>query len=106
MDELEDPEYITRKLDVSFKLDLDKLIVSGHSFGGGTCYAVAAEDKRFKACLPLDPWLLPISDKLETIKIDIPVLSLKSESYNTWAHGLGYEDVETHEAQFYSTLAK
>ena len=39
-------------------LDLSKLIVCGHSFGGMTSIDVARlEPIRVKACLTFDPWL-------------------------------------------------
>lgn len=38
-------------------LDLDKLVVNGHSFGGITSL-LCAQDERFKASLSLDPWFL------------------------------------------------
>lgn len=39
---------------------MSKLIVSGHSFGGGTAIAVAEADPRVKALLTHDPWLYPL----------------------------------------------
>lgn len=41
------------------KLDLDKLIVGGHSFGGITCLDTVKKDGRFKGCLTLDPCVFP-----------------------------------------------
>ena len=41
-------------------LDMDKIIVAGHSFGGSTAIKTAWEDKRVKCVLTMDPWLLPI----------------------------------------------
>ena len=38
-------------------LDLDRLIISGHSFGGMTAIQVAKEDPRVKLCATLDPWV-------------------------------------------------
>jgi cephalosporin-C deacetylase-like acetyl esterase len=38
-------------------MDTNKLIVSGHSFGGMTAIATAKIDKRVKACCVLDGWL-------------------------------------------------
>ena len=40
------------------KLDLNKLIVCGHSFGGMTAIETAMlEPYRVKMCLTMDPWL-------------------------------------------------
>ena len=39
-------------------LNLDKLIMSGHSFGGMTAIESSLnEPERIKVCLTLDPWL-------------------------------------------------
>lgn len=38
-------------------LDLSKLAVAGHSYGGMTVLKVAHEDSRVKLCALLDPWL-------------------------------------------------
>ena len=40
------------------KLDLDKLVISGHSFGGLTALLTAAQNRQFKACLTMDPWFI------------------------------------------------
>ena len=48
-------------------MDLGKLIVNGHSFGGGTVIGVAARDKRIKACIALDPWLYPYENELDSL---------------------------------------
>ncbi len=39
------------------KLDLDNIVVGGHSFGGMTAIAAARSDDRIKACITLDPWV-------------------------------------------------
>lgn len=39
-------------------LDMDKLTMCGHSFGGMTCIETShQEPERVKACMTLDPWL-------------------------------------------------
>ena len=40
-------------------MDLSKLIVGGHSFGGMTAIEVAQSEKRVKAVFSFDPWLWP-----------------------------------------------
>lgn len=39
---------------------MSKLIMSGHSFGGGTAIAVAEADSRVKCVLTHDPWMWPL----------------------------------------------
>ena len=38
------------------RLDLDRVAVAGHSYGGATAALVAASDTAFKAGICLDPW--------------------------------------------------
>jgi dipeptidyl aminopeptidase/acylaminoacyl peptidase len=38
-------------------IDMSRLIISGHSFGGITAINIAKEDSRIKLCATLDPWL-------------------------------------------------
>jgi hypothetical protein len=46
------------KFPVGVNLNLDKLIMSGHSFGGMTAIdATRLEPDRIKVCLTMDPWL-------------------------------------------------
>jgi len=47
------------------KLATDKIIMSGHSFGGATALLVGNSDPRIKAVLTHDPWLFPISPDLD-----------------------------------------
>lgn len=50
---------------VNVNLNLDELILSGHSFGGGTMIEAASQLKdseQPKALLLLDPWFYPIHD--------------------------------------------
>jgi len=41
------------------KLDLNNIVLAGHSFGGMTAIAVSMKDERIKACLTMDPWFYP-----------------------------------------------
>ncbi|CDW85051.1 platelet-activating factor acetylhydrolase [Stylonychia lemnae] len=60
IDEIYDQEQLLQnqlKFPKQIKLDLDKFICSGHSFGGITAISVSRADARVKACFTLDPWL-------------------------------------------------
>jgi cephalosporin-C deacetylase-like acetyl esterase len=41
------------------RLDLSKLVVSGHSFGGMSALGATCEDNRIKGVVALDPWFFP-----------------------------------------------
>lgn len=51
--------YLQNKLNFSDKVEIDisKLILGGHSFGGLTAISVANQDSRVKAVFTFDPWV-------------------------------------------------
>jgi platelet-activating factor acetylhydrolase len=68
IDELEEKNILNEILEIDLEepeLDMDKLIVAGHSFGGATAIKTGWEDKRVKCVLTMDPWLLPIKKTIE-----------------------------------------
>lgn len=36
---------------------MEKLIIGGHSFGGGTAIAASWKDERIKCTFSMDPWI-------------------------------------------------
>ncbi len=63
-------------------MNLNKVGVLGHSFGGATAIQVSFEDDRFKSCLVLDSWLNPISDTVLISGIKQPFLYLGRPLWN------------------------
>ena len=63
-------------------MNLNKVGVLGHSFGGATAIQVSFEDDRFKSCLVLDSWLNPISDTVLIYGIKQPFLYLGRPLWN------------------------
>jgi platelet-activating factor acetylhydrolase len=65
-------------------LDLNKLAINGHSFGGITCIGSAVKDRRIKVCLPMDPWFFPYTDKIEELVLppNLPILSIITDSFH------------------------
>ncbi|XP_013380544.1 platelet-activating factor acetylhydrolase 2, cytoplasmic [Lingula anatina] len=62
------------------KLDLSRLAVMGHSFGGATCIASAAKDKRFRLSVALDTWMLPLEENIYK-DVTQPVLLVNTEIF-------------------------
>lgn len=56
-----DPGYNHREFEDA--LDMDKIIVMGHSFGGATALLAGAAELRFKVVVALDPWMFPLKDE-------------------------------------------
>ena len=63
VNDLHDDNFLQKKLGFpeGISLDLTKLSVNGHSYGGVTSIVSAARDSRIKATLSTDPWLFSIS---------------------------------------------
>ena len=85
------PQINTRSQDVSFIIDkvfdlkqngnkfwmninLSKIGVMGHSYGGATSILSAYNDKRIAACINLDGWMEPIIPEVIRNGINIPFL--------------------------------
>ena len=70
----------------SIKMDFNKLIVAGHSFGGGTAIKAASRDFRVRCVLTLDPYLHPFHEEINSgnfkIPNHVPVLLLNTESFH------------------------
>ena len=63
-------------------LDMSRLTLMGHSYGGGTAYATASEDERIKNSIMVDPWLKPLEfDRLDK-KLSCNVLLIQSGDWN------------------------
>uniref|UniRef100_A0A1B6DX37 1-alkyl-2-acetylglycerophosphocholine esterase n=1 Tax=Clastoptera arizonana TaxID=38151 RepID=A0A1B6DX37_9HEMI len=75
---------IPTKFDVlKFKncLDLSKVALMGHSFGGATSLLALSMDSRFKLGIILDAWMFPLKDE-KTLKIRQPLLFINSATFH------------------------
>ena len=72
------------------KIDVDDVVAAGHSLGGATALVVGESDKRVKAVVTMDPWLIPLKEMIEQKKFTNlskkPTLSVKSEYFDTCHH--------------------
>ena len=59
VDELQETDYLQKKLGFAsgVRMDLEKLIVGGHSFGGMTALSVCQQNEKVKATFGLDDWI-------------------------------------------------
>lgn len=76
------------------KMNMESLVMAGHSFGGATTMLMLNEVKtRFKCGLLLDPWAQPLmmlADK--HVHIKKPVIAILSEQFSFWPDN--YESVQ------------
>lgn len=73
----------------SYRLDLDRIGIIGHSTGGGAIVKVCARDPRCKAGVGQDTWLEPVPDDEIARGLSQPFLFFRSQE---WAEGTGPGD--------------
>lgn len=70
------------------KVDKDRVITCGHSFGGITVLSTAFEDTRVKATLTMDPWTFVKNDDIMSgaFRLDIPHCAINSRDFKRLCH--------------------
>ena len=74
IDQLEKLQNGSIKSTLNGKLDLQKIAVAGHSYGGSTATVAAHKDERIKACAVLDSWISPVPEPIISAGIHVPFL--------------------------------
>ena len=65
------------------KLNLEKIAVGGHSYGGATAIHSAKIDKRVKTCFVLDAWINPVPKATIEQGLQKPILSMGRPTWET-----------------------
>ena len=103
------PQINTRVADVSFVLDhiqeiqnendgfwsmidLERVGIMGHSFGGGTAIVASSRDTRLDACIALDGWLVPVEQSIIKRGLTVPFLYM---GRTHWDNPVNYENLDT-----------
>ena len=73
-------------------IDLERVGIMGHSFGGGTAIVASSRDKRLDACIVLDGWLVPIEQSIIKSGLTIPFLFM---GQTHWDNPVNYENLDT-----------
>lgn len=108
IDEIQQPDYLQKTLGFppGVTLDMQRLIINGHSFGGITSIASAVEDKRIKLSLSLDPAFTPVMhENFDEYHLTsaTPHQSVVSERYEN--RQVPYIDQKKVQSQFYGASA-
>lgn len=84
------PEHTSSSINHNFSwsmfkgaIDADKVVMTGHSFGGATTLMSLANDKRFRLGIVMDGWLFPLKDEELQDKVSQPLLLIDTESFIT-----------------------
>ncbi|DAZ93911.1 TPA: hypothetical protein N0F65_010113 [Lagenidium giganteum] len=77
------------------QMDMDRVNVSGHSFGAATAMTAAHIDNRFKHAILLDGWMFPVTDEVKQgVGSRIPVVHIISEHFANWKENM--DDMKKH----------
>jgi cephalosporin-C deacetylase-like acetyl esterase len=65
-------------------MDLDRLVIGGHSFGGMTAIATAKMDPRIKACITMDPWLYVYHNEINRgdFSLNVPIVAVSTQHFH------------------------
>ena len=72
-------------------IDLNRVGIMGHSFGGGTAIVACSKDDRLKASIALDGWLVPVKEEIIKKGISVPFLYI-GQPY--WKNPMNYENLD------------
>ena len=76
---------------LSGKLDLNRVALGGHSYGGATAILASHNHEIIKACVILDGWISPIPDKVISEGIHIPFLFMGRPNWDDSDYPGNYE---------------
>jgi len=73
---------ISELFGTKLEIDMSRLTLIGHSYGGVSSYVTSSEDNRVKNCIMLDPWLAPVPFENLDKKLTCNTLLFESEDWN------------------------
>lgn len=85
IDDIHKPDFLQKYLGFNCitRLDLSRLVVGGHSFGGMTALEVARNDSRVKAVFTFDPWVYAMHRSMleGAYKVTQPMIHIVTEHF-------------------------
>ena len=92
LDQIERIERGDISTDFGSIMDLDRIGIFGHSFGGGTSVVAGITDSRIQSILSLDGWYVPVHPSIYHQSFDKPFLHLGQTS---WEDPYNYQVLDT-----------
>lgn len=83
LDFIYDEERVEKAIGKKIKVNYDKIMISGHSFGGVTAIYTSLRDDRITGgVVCFDPYLFPMKDEYLTKQLRIPLIVICTESFD------------------------
>ena len=76
------------------KLNLDKIALGGHSYGGATAVFASYSDRRIKACMVLDSWINPLPDSVISKGLRVPFLFMGRPHWDDSDYPTNYKKLD------------
>ncbi len=76
------------------KLNLEKIALGGHSYGGATAILASHGHETIKSCVVLDGWINPVPDEVVSSGIDVPLLSLGRPNWDDSDYPSNYDKLD------------
>ena len=89
--ELENGRIVSK---LNGKLDLKKIALGGHSYGGATAVLGSHSYEEIKACFILDAWINPIPDTVIAGGIKVPLLFMGRPNWDDSDYPTNYDKLE------------
>ncbi|XP_030054642.1 platelet-activating factor acetylhydrolase [Microcaecilia unicolor] len=87
--DINDGKKVTNALSLPFdwsvlknSIDINRMCVAGHSFGGATAIQSLSKDARFRCGIALDAWMFPLKDEIYS-SVQQPLLFINSETFQS-----------------------
>ena len=75
-------------------LDLTKIAIAGHSYGGATAIFASKLDNRIKSCFVLDGWFSPLPEEVMNSGLNIPLFCIGRPSWDDSDYPSNYKNLE------------
>ena len=106
LDQLEKIQSSKIRSNLNGRLDLQKIALGGHSYGGATAILSTQRDKRIQSCFALDGWINPLPDSIIENGLNVPIMCMGRPSWKDSDYPSNYSKLDnlmrnTHSVKYY-----